>query len=242
MKNKMQRDIFVPLSHCDNESKLSVPFMFNLFMDIATDHANELQLSSKDLGEDMFWLATRTKIIVNRRPQMSEKVTLATWPQKAVRVRANRHYTISDSEGVAVLGKTEWAVINTATGKLQRLNDIYGEDFEFCEDVSCEESYARIADNFDDAEVFAQYKICSNDIDIGQHMNNAAYIRALFSLFSTKELNDNNVKKIDITYKNQSYEGEILTIKVRKTDDGAFEYGMIKPDNTVAAVVRIVRE
>lgn len=242
MKNKMQRDIFVPLSHCDNESKLSVPFMFNLFMDIATDHANELHLSSKDLGEDMFWLATRTKIIVNRRPQMSEKVTLATWPQKAVRVRANRHYTISDSEGVAVLGKTEWAVINTASGKLQRLNDIYGEDFEFCEDISCEESYARISDNFDDAEVFAQYKICSNDIDIGQHMNNAAYIRALFSLFSTKELNDSNVKEIDITYKNQSYEGEILTIKVRKTDDGAFEYGMIKPDNTVAAVVRIVRE
>ena len=242
MKNKMQRDIFVPLSHCDNESKLSVPFMFNLFMDIATDHANELHLSSKDLGEDMFWLATRTKIIVNRRPQMSEKVTLATWPQKAVRVRANRHYTISDSEGVAVLGKTEWAVINTATGKLERLNDIYGEDFEFCEDVSCEESYARISDNFDEAEVFAQYKICSNDIDIGQHMNNAAYIRALFSLFSTKELNDSNVKEIDITYKNQSYEGEILTIKVRKTDDGAFEYGMIKPDNTVAAVVRIVRE
>ena len=242
MKNKMQRDIFVPLSHCDNESKLSVPFMFNLFMDIATDHANELHLSSKDLGEDMFWLATRTKIIVNRRPQMSEKVTLATWPQKAVRVRANRHYTISDSEGVAVLGKTEWAVINTASGKLQRLNDIYGEDFEFCEDISCEESYARISDNFDEAEVFAQYKICSNDIDIGQHMNNAAYIRALFSLFSTKELNDSNVKEIDITYKNQSYEGEILTIKVRKTDDGAFEYGMIKPDNTVAAVVRIVRE
>ena len=242
MKNKMRRDIFVPLSHCDNESKLSVPFMFNLFMDIATDHANELHLSSKDLGEDMFWLATRTKIIVNRRPQMSEKVTLATWPQKAVRVRANRHYTISDSDGVAVLGKTEWAVINTATGKLQRLNDIYGEDFEFCEDVSCEESYARISDNFDEAEVFAQYKICSNDIDIGQHMNNAAYIRALFSLLSTKELNDSNVKEIDITYKNQSYEGEILTIKVRKTDDGAFEYGMIKPDNTVAAVVRIVRE
>ena len=242
MKNKMQRDIFVPLSHCDNTSRLSVPFMFNMFMDIATDHANELHLSSKDLGEDMFWLATRTKIIVNRRPQMSEKVTLATWPQKAVRVRANRHYTISDSEGVAVLGKTEWAVINTASGKLQRLNDIYGEDFEFCEDVSCEESYARISDKFDDAEVFAQYKICSNDIDIGQHMNNAAYIRALFSLFSTKELNDSNVKEIDITYKNQSYEGEILTIKVRQTDDGAFEYGMIKPDNTVAAVVRIARE
>ncbi|MBQ7965067.1 MAG: hypothetical protein IJ331_03180 [Ruminococcus sp.] len=242
MKNKMERELFVPLSHCDNTSRLSVPFMFNLFMDIATDHANELHLSSKDLGENMFWLATRTKVIVNRRPEMSEKVTLATWPEKAVRVRANRHYTISDEQGVAIAGKTEWAVINTQSGKLQRLNDIYGEDFDFCEDVSCEESYARVKDNFDDAEIFAEYTIRSTDIDVGQHMNNAAYVRALFSLFSCKELEKSSVREIDITYKNQSFEGETLTIKVREAEDGAFEYGMIKPDSTVAAVVRIVRE
>ncbi|MBQ8057867.1 MAG: hypothetical protein IJ275_06000 [Ruminococcus sp.] len=242
MENKMERELLIPLSHCDNTSRLSVPFMFNMFMDIATDHAVQLKLSSKDLGEDMFWLATRTKIVVNRRPQMSEKVTLATWPQKAVRVRANRHYTVCDDKGVAVAGKTEWAVINTATGKLQRLNDLYGEDFEFCEDVSCEGSYARISDNFDDARVLAEYKIRCTDIDVGQHMNNAAYVRALFSLFSCDELEKSGVKEIDITYKNQSFEGEILTVKERVAEDGAYEYGMIKPDSTVAAVVRIVRE
>ena len=73
-------------------------------------------------------------------------------------------------------------------------------------------------------------------------MNNAAYVRALFSLFSCKELEKSSVREIDITYKNQSFEGEPLTIKVREAEDGAFEYGMIKPDSTVAAVVRIVRE
>ncbi len=242
MKNKMQRDLFVPLSHCDNTSRLSVPFVFNLFMDIATDHANELSLSSKDIGDDMFWLATRTKIVIERRPQMSEKVTLATWPEKAVRVRANRHYSISDSQGVAICGKTEWAVINTVTGKLQRLNDIYGEEFEFCEDVLCEGSYARVNDKFDDADILGEYKIRSTDIDVGQHMNNAAYVRALFSLFSCEELSESEIKEIDIAYKNQSFEGETLTVKVRKADDGAFEYAMIKPDNTISAVVRIVNQ
>lgn len=241
MDNKMQRELLIPLSHCDNTSKLSVPFMFNMFMDIATDHAEHLHLSAKDLGENMFWLATRTKVVINRRPLMCERVTLSTWPEKAVRVRANRQYAVNDDNGVAIAGKTEWAVINTESGKLQRLNDIYGEDFEYCEDVACEGSYARISDNFDSAKVFSQYTIRSTDIDVGQHMNNAAYVRALFSLFSCKELESSEVKEIDITYKNQSFEGETLTIKERVAEDGAFEYGMIKPDSTVAAVVRIVR-
>ena len=242
MKNRFERELLVPLSHCDNTSCLSVPFMFNLFMDIATDHAEELHLSSKDLGENMFWLAVRTKIEIHRYPKMCEKVTVSTWPEKAVRVRANRHYAINDSEGVAIAGKTEWAVIDTSSGKLQRLGELYGADFEFCEDISCEKNYARISDNFENAETVREYTIKSTDIDVGQHMNNASYVRALFSLFSCKELNKHPIKEIDISYKAQSFEGETLLVKVREAEDGAFEYGMIKEDGTVSALVRIVRE
>lgn len=242
MKNRYEREFLVPLSHCDNTSRLSVPFMFNLFMDIATDHAEELHLSSKDLGEDMFWLAVRTKIEIHRRPKMCEKVTVATWPEKAIRVRANRHYSVADSDGIAVVGKTEWAVINTASGKLQRLGELYGADFEFCEDISCEKNYARISDDFEKAKTVGEYTIKSIDIDVGQHMNNASYVRALFSLFSCKELEMHPIKEIDISYKAQSFEGETLLVKEREAEVGTFEYGMIKEDGTVSALVRIVRE
>lgn len=241
MENKMQRQMRVQLSHCDNLGKLSVPSMFSLFMDIATDHAEELHLSAKDLGEDLFWLAVKTKIKINKRPEMCEKVTLSTWPQKAVRVRANRNYTISDEDGVLIAGKTEWAVINTTTGKLQRLGEIYGEDFEYCDDVAIENNYARISDDFSDAPVLGEYLIRSTDIDVGQHMNNAFYVRALFSLFSSKELEELNVSEIDIAYKAQSFEGETLTVKYREIEN-TIEFGMIKPDTTVAATVKIVKE
>lgn len=240
MENIMKRELLVPLSHCDNTSRLSVPSMFNLFMDIATDHANALKLSAKDLGEDLFWLAIRTKVKISNRPLMSEKVTLSTWPQKPVRVRANRHYVISDENGVAIEGKTEWAVINTKTGKLQRLSEIYGEAFEYYESTSCEEAYSRISDDFSDAQLLGEYTINSNDIDVGQHMNNSAYIRVLFSFFSCEELNSREIAEIDIAYKNQSFEGETLKVMVREYDN-VFEYGMIKPDSTVAATVRIVK-
>lgn len=240
MNSVFKRDAIIPLSLCDNTSRLSLTSMFTLFMDIATDHANELNLSSDDLGEDKFWIAVRTKVKIYDRPKLSQKVTLATWPQEPVRVRANRHYTIGYDESVMISAKSEWTVVDMSTSKLQRLNDIYPQDFEFYGELAIEEPFARMSGGFEDAKEIAQYTINSTDIDLVQHMNNAAYIRALMSVFSCKELEDSPIKEIEIVYKAQSYEGETLTIKEREDDDATL-YGMIKPDGTVAAVVRIVR-
>lgn len=240
MNSIMKRDTIIPLSLCDNTARLSVPAMFTLFMDIATDHANELKLSSEHLGENKFWIAVRTKVRIADRPKLSQKVTLATWPQEPVRVRANRHYSISDENSVMISAKSEWTVVDISTSKLQRISDVYPQGFEFCSDLAVEEPFARMNGDFEDADTIAQYKINSTDIDLVQHMNNAAYIKALMSVFSCEQLEASPVKEIEIVYKTQSYEGEVLTIKERKTED-AVEYGMIKPDSTVAAIVRIVK-
>lgn len=240
MNNVFKRETIIPLSLCDNTSRLSVTSMFTLFMDIATDHANELKLSSDDLGEGKFWIAVRTKVKIFDRPKLSQKVTLATWPQEPVRVRANRHYTISNDGLVVVCAKSEWTVVDINTSKLQRLNDVYPQGFEFFDKLAVEEPFARMSGGFEDAKEIAQYTINSTDIDLVQHMNNAAYIRALMSIFSCKELEDSPIKEIEIVYKAQSYEGETLTIKEREDDDATL-YGMIKPDGIVAAIVRIIR-
>lgn len=240
METKICNKMLIPLSDCDNNGKLSVPRMFEIFMDVATEHAVKLSISAKDLGNDLFWLAVRTKVRVSRRPEMSQEVTVTTWPQMPVRVRTNRHYTISDADGVMISGKTEWAVINTQTGRLQRLTDIFPSGFEFGDEVAIEEPYARVSDDFTDAEIVGEYTVKSTDIDVGQHMNNSAYVRAFFSLFSCKELEENEFTEFDIAYKAQSYEGETLTVKCREVD-GAYEYAMIKPDSTVATTIRAVR-
>lgn len=240
MNSKKQQEFLVPLSLCDDTSKLSVYAMFTLFMDIATVHAGELKLGADDLGENLFWITTRTKVVINRRPKMSEKITLSTWPQKAIRVRANRDYTISDDDGVMISARSEWTVVDVSTGKLQRLDDLYPADFEFCTEQAITEPFARVSADFSDGEEIAKYTVKSTDIDLVGHMNNSAYIRAFMGLFSCEYHADNPIKEIEISYKAQSYEGETLTIKKRSVDN-AYEYAMIKEDSTIAAVLRVVR-
>lgn len=241
MNNKLEKNYEISLSMCDNTEHLSIYNIFAMFMDIATEHAKNIKASTKDLGEDMFWVTVRTKVQILRRPVVYDKITLATWPEKPSRVRANRHYIISDENGVLIKGKNEWTVVNIATGKLQRVSEIYPAELEFCEDISIEENYARISDDFSDAQTVCDYTIRSTDIDLVQHMNNAAYIRALIGTINTKDLQEHPIKDIEIVYKSQSYEGETLTIKRRVTEN-AEEYGMLKADSTVCATVRIVRE
>ncbi len=242
MSAKMIQSSSVLLSQCDNTARMSIPSIFAQFMDMATQHADELHVSSKELGDDMFWIITRTKVHIARRPEISEPITLATWPQTPVRIRSNRCYTISDNDGVIISGKTEWTVLELSSGKLQRLSDIFPGGTQFCDDACIEEAYARVSADFDDAESIGEYTITSNDIDMVGHMNNSAYIRALCSMFTTKELSDNEITDIDIAYKAQSYEGETLTVKAKDTEvDGVTDYAMIKPDGTIAVTVRIVR-
>ncbi len=240
MNTKFEKKSNVALSLCDNTGKLSIYNIFTLFMDIATEHANELKLSSDDLGENLFWITVRTKVKIFDRPKMNAEMTLKTWPEKPSRVRANRHYVISDGDTELIKGKSEWTVVDTQSGKLCRVADLYPDGFDFCSDLAVEEKFSRISDDFSDAQTLCEYTVRSIDIDLVQHMNNAAYIRTLMGAFSTKELEEKPIKEIEIAYKAQSYEGETLIIKYRNTED-AVEYGMIKSDSTVAATIRIVR-
>ena len=240
MANKFVKDSHIALSQCDNTGKLSIYHIFTVFMDMATEHAEQLKLSSSDLGENLFWITVRTKAQIIERPSMSQKVTLSTWPEKPSRVRANRHYLISDENGALIKGKSEWTVVDTSSGKLQRVGEVYPEGFDFCEELAIEENFSRVSDDFSEAETLSTYTIRSTDIDLVQHMNNAQYIRVLMGVFTKEELEEKPVKEIEIAYKAQSYEGETLTIKCRK-DETYVDYGMVKSDGTVAATIRLVR-
>ena len=239
MKALLTKNYTVPTSQCDNKGKLSFTNIFTVFIDLACEHAEHLNMGACDLApKNLFWVAVKTKIKIHRRPEILKELEASTWPEEPGRIRCNRYYTLKENGELLCEGKTEWAMINTATGRPARVNEAYNQDIEHLTDTVCEEPYAKTDEDFTDCEVLAEYKVKSTDIDIGQHMNNIAYIRALFGVFSCAEIEALNIKEIDISYRLQCYEGEILTIKQRKTDN-IIEIGFIKDENKTATTVRI---
>lgn len=240
MKNILIKEYTVPVSSCDNRGTLSIAGVFDLFMVMATEHGASIGLGMDDLAsKGCFWVAAKSKIQFDCRPKMLEKVTVSSWPEKPGNIRCNRYYTITSGEDVIVRGKTEWTILDMQTMRPKKSSEVYPQGLEHREDVVCPEPFSRFSTDFADCEEILKYTVSSRDIDVSQHMNNVAYIRAVLSAFTCKELEDMNIKEIEIAYRVQCYEGEVLSIRKRCADNG-MELGVIKEDGKAAAVLSII--
>jgi len=240
MLSRMEKDFTVQISMCDNTGRLSTQAVFSSFMDLASEHGTEIGVGVDKLSHrDLFWLTVRTKVRIHRRPELMDRLKAITWPEAPNKVRCNRYYCLCDSEGIAIEGKSEWAVINTSTGRLCRLDEVYPADIEFCTDTVCDGPYERVPEDFEQCPELCRYTVRSTDIDIGQHMNNAVYLRVLMSAFSCEELEQMDIHSADVAFRTPCFEGDELSIRYRRTDD-ALDLAMLRTDGKLAFVARLL--
>ncbi|MBQ1281326.1 MAG: hypothetical protein IIY16_03670 [Oscillospiraceae bacterium] len=239
MESKYCSSYTVLPSACDFSSQLGVANAFAVFMDAATAHAQTLRVGAKDMMDrGLFWLTVKTRIRFHRRPALMEQVTVETWPEPAGKVRCLRNYTIRSGEELLIEGKTEWAVMNLESGRLMPATDIYPKELVHLEETVCDGPFARIREDFSDGVQLGEYRVCATDIDLGGHMNNAAYVRAVMSMFTTAQLCEIEIREMEAHFRASCYEGEVLKICARFPEEG-MEIGMLREDGKAALLVLI---
>jgi acyl-ACP thioesterase len=221
MKCRMSKEYIIGPGACDHSSRLGIPDTFGIFMDMAAEHAESLGIGTTFMmKEHKFWLTAKTRIKFMRRPYMMEKVRLDTWPLMPRGIQEIRDYSITDMNGsIIALGKTQWAVLDTDTGSLVKIQELFDDDWDLETEAVLDEPFARVAEDTSDCEEAGKYEIRSIDIDLGGHMNNAAYVKALFSIFTTSELDAMKITDCEICYKHSCYEGDTLTFYKRQRDN-----------------------
>jgi len=204
---------------CGADGRLALHEVFRVFQDLAACHAQALGCGIYELAaKKFFWLTVKTGVDVARLPEMAEEVTLRTWPEAPGRMRCFRSYEILDGTGARLVsGKTEWAVTNLETKQLAPMEGIYPAELRF-EAGTARETIARIPDG--DMEDYDVYTVRSTDIDVGGHMNNAAYPRALLGSLSNAELKALRVRSMDLIFRAPCFEGERLTLSRRRSAEG----------------------
>ncbi len=239
MSDKLSKEIAIWPSMCDSAAVLGVPDTFALFMDAATEHACILGCGIDALApRGLFWLTVRTRVRFLRRPKMLERVTLTTWPEPPGKLRANRDYTLSRGGELLAAGKTEWAVLDQNTGRLRPAADVFAPDFDFRPEAVWPEPFTHMPDA--PLDEFSRYAVRSTDIDLGGHMNNAAYVRALAGAFSCEDWQKLNVRELEIAFRAPCHEGDELRLEKRE-DGGALALRAALPDGKTIVLARIVR-
>ena len=235
---KFSRNITVLPSMCGGDSKLGIQSALDMFQDTATIHAESVDLGPTAMDRNnSFWVITKTRIHILRMPKMLEEVASNTWIQKCERASCERDYSITSGDETLAYGRSIWAVVSHETGRLLHLDKMY-PDVEFTVPVPDDRPFVRIGRDFDGCEVIGEYKVRSIDIDLGGHMNNVNYVRAMLGCFSSEELAALNISEIETNFLAQTFEGETLTFR-RRDFEGGFDIGAAGTDGKTAFAARV---
>ena len=238
MTNYFEKELYINPSLADAEGLLNRYETFNIFMDIADDHAGQMGVAWRHISpRNLFWLTVKTKIVFEDRPKLGDTVTLATWVEEPTKLRGDRSYEMRAGDKVLARGKTEWAVLNTETMKLIPISEVYPEGLDYSRPSACPEGFVRIKDRFSEADKYAEYTVRSTDIDIGHHMNNAKYVQALLGTFSNKELREMQPKSFDVIFRNSVYEGDVLNFYNPHGIDGGFDIRVARAADDMTALL-----
>ena len=208
---------------CDSLMRLRTEACFMSFQDVASRHALFLGIDDFSLLEkdNALWVVSKTKIKINRLPRWNDEISVRTWPMGAEGVRCNRCYQIINDGEVFINGITEWVIIDATSRTLRKVESTsYPNDIEWIKEKSIEEKFRRFKDDFTEDDFVYKRLVRSGDIDVTHHTNNVTYITMLLDTFSVKELESMTLKDVEISYLNESLEGETLSIYRKKTDEG----------------------
>lgn len=211
------------------------------FQDVASRHAMFLGIDDFSLLEkdNAMWVITKTKVKINKLPLWNDDVSIRTWPMGADGVRCNRCYQIIKDNEILINGITEWVIIDATTRTLRKVETTsYPNDIDWITEKSIEEKFRRFKDDFTENDVVYKRLIRSGDIDVTHHTNNVTYITMLLDTFSVKELENMSLKEIEVSYINESFEGETLSIYRKKREDGT--YFSIKKDDGKVVLMGII--
>lgn len=221
MEQLFRQDIVIAPSLADGSGLLSYDKTFALFMDVAAAHSELLGTGvSAMLERGLFWLTVRSRARFLRRPRIGEAATLCTWPEQPGKVRVNRSYELRQGDEVLAAGKTEWTVLDLRTQRISPLHDLFPPELTYDQPSACPGRFADLTRDFADAEERGSYRVRSTDIDLGGHMNNAAYLRALLGCFSTAEVAELAIREIDLVFRAPCFEGDELELRQRRTEQG----------------------
>lgn len=226
MADVYTKEFSITPGNADHTGRLSLPGAFTVFMDAAAEHGELLGVGVGAMSErGLFWLTVRTKLRLFRRPSIGEKTLVVTWPEPPRgKIRCNRSYELRSADGAELLiaGKTEWAVFDLKKQSVAPVAGVFPEGTVFPERTAIEEPFTRLADDPEDAEVFGEYTVRSTDIDLGGHMNNAAYPRAVLGAFSCSELDALSIKGIEVIFKRPCFEGDSLVFRKKETENAVW--------------------
>lgn len=118
-------------SEVDSEGRLTMAALINYFQDCSTFQSADLEIGVSYLKEaHLVWVLCFWQIVVERYPELGEKVIIGTQPYDLKGFLGYRNFAMLDGQGNYIAkANSLWSLLNTETGKPTAVPEIMTERY-----------------------------------------------------------------------------------------------------------------
>ncbi|MCD8338038.1 MAG: thioesterase [Lachnospiraceae bacterium] len=232
----------VRFSETDETGLLSLVGLMNYLQDCCLFQSESLGVGPKNLKKrHRLWLLSGWQIVIDRYPEMFEKITVETIPYAFSGCLGWRNVLILDERGNCIVrANSPWVFVNMDTGKPERPDEVEMAAYQTEERIPMD--YAprkiRLPEEMQECEAVP---VVQDYIDSNHHVNNARYIEIAVELLKAWELKTGTAvsgsrsqnrdicsvqglkpKELRVEYKRQAQLGDILYPKIG--EEGGWKY------------------
>ena len=216
---KYKKSYIISSFEVDFQQKLRVHSLFNLFQDLADEHAEKLGLGYTFCSQNgIGWVGGAYHVKINRLPTWGDKITIETWPSGTTAASAIRDFRMTDETGQElVVATSQWVLIDTA-----RLRPLpiakHLPHYDILSERALESEFAKILTPETPATDLT-FPVHADDIDLNHHVNNALYPTWALDGIPESFRGDHRLTEIQVTFKRSARFGDTILMKTYHEGD-----------------------
>ena len=206
-KGRYEFDCRVRYSEIDHRGTMTLPALINYFQDASTFQSEAIGLGMDRLKHDRkAWVLSYWQVIVERYPQMCEKITTGTFATEFKGLYGNRNFYMKDGSGELIArANSIWAFMDLEKGRPVRPTAEHIDPYGTCEplDMPYEERKIALPEQSEAGEPFPVRKY---HIDTNEHVNNCQYVQMALEMVP----GDIQVRQLRVDYKKSAVLGDMI--------------------------------
>jgi medium-chain acyl-[acyl-carrier-protein] hydrolase len=226
--NILEQDYVIRSYEIDAGGGLSIPSIFNLLQDAASNHAYRLGVAVHQLLEKNYtWVLSRMMLKMDAFPAWRNPVRVRTWPSGIQTVFALRDFEIrNDADRVIGSAVSAWIVIDADKRRPVRPTS-FAHKINSVEGLRAFDHPLNKLPKIDAADYESRFFVRYHDLDINQHVNNVRYIEWLLESipgFGRKGL---ALKELELNYLGEAFKGDRIISMCRKDNPSGTRFSHI---------------
>ncbi len=229
-------EVRIGYSQVDENKKLTVPALINLFQDCSTFQSEDLGLGLDYCrSRNLFWVVNSYQVEIDELPSLCDHVTVFTYPVDFSGFIGRRCFGLKKGNDIIVRCLSVWALLDTEDFRPVRMTEEMIQKYIPEEALSMEKLPRRIKVP-EGGNTGNAMRVESSFLDANHHVNNGKYVELAFSCISQKR----DIIKFRANYLAQAFLGDTMVPRVVDADGGSCIVSLENADGAPYAVMEFV--